>query len=391
MTTQEKLNRLRAIPTVIAYPTAMTYDMGLEFEAITDKGFYGNMGQFGSWPIYDLQIKDELKELVEAIRRGEEVDVDTIADYGFEELVRDEEELATFIEFVLNLPSDATHIYALADQAISHATAQYFATRFDVEEAFIDTYVSETPWDEAEDATINYMYDMAEEHGWTCCVRSNYSDEENEEGDACEKPEPSEAELLEKGKKLYEQAEGAACMGQGERANELLQRSVDCGYALAMLDLGVNYMEAQGIICDPPRAVSLWERAGELGNADAQFNAALAYARGVCGVEKDYTKANYWCLKAAEQGCADAIANIGQFYFYGHGVEQDYAKAVEWLKRGIDAGAEMSFFKFLLGYCYEKGLGTKVENSAAIRLYESSLEISYSAKALQRLQTKGLY
>jgi len=40
---------------------------------------------------------------------------------------------------------------------------------------------------------------------------------------------------------------------------------------------------------------------------------------------QDYAEAMRWFRKAADQGNADAQANIGDLYYYGHGVAQNYA------------------------------------------------------------------
>jgi TPR repeat protein len=35
--------------------------------------------------------------------------------------------------------------------------------------------------------------------------------------------------------------------------------------------------------------------------------------------------------KAAEAGNAQAMNDLGELYYYGHGVAQDYAKAHQWI------------------------------------------------------------
>ena len=54
------------------------------------------------------------------------------------------------------------------------------------------------------------------------------------------------------------------------------------------------------------------------GNAEAQFNLAICYYEGT-GVDKNYTEAYAWMLKAAQQGYARAQQNIGAFLQKGIG------------------------------------------------------------------------
>ncbi|MBW7840899.1 MAG: sel1 repeat family protein, partial [Chitinophagaceae bacterium] len=56
------------------------------------------------------------------------------------------------------------------------------------------------------------------------------------------------------------------------------------------------------------------------------------------GVTQDYKQAKYWYEKAAENGNAMAMKNLGVLYENGRGVTQDYEKAKYWYKKGCDAG-----------------------------------------------------
>ena len=57
-------------------------------------------------------------------------------------------------------------------------------------------------------------------------------------------------------------------------------------------------------------------------------------------VEKDYSKSAEWCKKAAEQGNADAQNNLGVMFAKGKGVKQDSAKAVAWYKKAAEQGQD---------------------------------------------------
>ena len=45
-----------------------------------------------------------------------------------------------------------------------------------------------------------------------------------------------------------------------------------------------------------------------------------------------------WHRKAADQGLADAEANLGTMYASGSGVTQDYGLEVVWLRKAADQG-----------------------------------------------------
>ena len=61
--------------------------------------------------------------------------------------------------------------------------------------------------------------------------------------------------------------------------------------------------------------------------------------------KKDYTEAVKWYRKAAEQGHAFAINNIGVFYETGRGVKQDYLLAKEWYQKAVKKDPDYSTAK----------------------------------------------
>ncbi|MDB4127545.1 sel1 repeat family protein, partial [bacterium] len=60
------------------------------------------------------------------------------------------------------------------------------------------------------------------------------------------------------------------------------------------------------------------------------------------GVPKDYTEAVKWSRKAAEQGNAMAQYNLGLMYAKGDGVLKDYATAYMWVNLAAATGSEKS-------------------------------------------------
>jgi len=75
----------------------------------------------------------------------------------------------------------------------------------------------------------------------------------------------------------------------------------------------------------------------EQGNAEAQYNLAMLYDRGL-GVENDDSEALKWYREAAEQGYAKAQYNLGMMYYFGKGVSQDKTTGYQWVILAADRG-----------------------------------------------------
>lgn len=79
---------------------------------------------------------------------------------------------------------------------------------------------------------------------------------------------------------------------------------------------------------------ALLERANN-GDAKAQYKLGNCYCHGD-GIQRDYTNAVVWYMKAVEQGNGAARCNLGNYYEYGDGVPKDHEKAVKLLAGEVD-------------------------------------------------------
>jgi len=91
---------------------------------------------------------------------------------------------------------------------------------------------------------------------------------------------------------------------------------------------------AAGQQAEAPKGYRL---AAEQGDALAQYNLGVMYAKGQ-GVVQDYKEAAKWYRLAAEQGSAEAQSNLGFLYEEGQGVPQDYVEAHMWFNLGGASG-----------------------------------------------------
>ena len=105
---------------------------------------------------------------------------------------------------------------------------------------------------------------------------------------------------------------------------------------------------------DPVQKVAWYRKAAEQGNAGAQFNLGLSYAKGL-GAQQDFAEAAGWYNNAANQGFAEAQEHLGSLYYRGRGVPQDYAQAVLWFRRAAAQGAARA--QSMLGELYYYGRG----------------------------------
>jgi uncharacterized protein len=102
---------------------------------------------------------------------------------------------------------------------------------------------------------------------------------------------------------------------------------------MTMLSSTASFGQAPATSGDQPK-LSLQERA-ERGDADAQFNLAKMYESGRSGRKRDYSQAEHWHRKAAEQGDPYAQASLGILLRFGKGVAQNYVEAYKWLQLAV--------------------------------------------------------
>ena len=148
-----------------------------------------------------------------------------------------------------------------------------------------------------------------------------------------------------------------------------LKKRVEVGDAEAMYNLGCNYSKGlYGLQRDYTKALELYHRAGELGNAGAYHNIGTAYNNSR-GVERDKKKAVHYYelaamrgnesatrfnlgnsefragnwdravkhyMVAAGNGHNDSVKNIRELYTNGHATKKDYSKALRAYQMYLD-------------------------------------------------------
>jgi TPR repeat protein len=79
-----------------------------------------------------------------------------------------------------------------------------------------------------------------------------------------------------------------------------------------------------------------------------------------------------WYRKAAEQGEAQSLYNLGLCYETAKGVGKDKAEAVKWYRQAAELGHAFAYQK--LGYCYAEGEGVSTNQEEAAKWYLKAAE-----------------
>ena len=96
----------------------------------------------------------------------------------------------------------------------------------------------------------------------------------------------------------------------------------------------------------------------------------------VANARKDFAEARRLYERAAANGYAMAIHNIGCLYEGGDGVVQDYAEAARWYGKAVALGEPIAMVD--LGWLYETGHGVTKDLAEARRLYELAVKAGVS-------------
>jgi Sel1 repeat len=132
------------------------------------------------------------------------------------------------------------------------------------------------------------------------------------------------------------------------------QMGANGGDAEAELQLAILYAKGEGVQRDVATAATWFRAAAEQGLPRAQFDLGIMYERGR-GVPVDLTEAAKWYRKAAESKHPLAQYNLAVCYTKGQGVREDLPEAALWYRRAAVQGVVQAMIN--LGMMYEKGEG----------------------------------
>lgn len=90
-------------------------------------------------------------------------------------------------------------------------------------------------------------------------------------------------------------------------------------------------------------------------------------------------------LKAAQKGKPEAQVLMGNFYL-GRGNDGDSQQAVDWYRKAAENGNERA--QYLLGYCYENGIGVSKDADMAKQWYKEASK-RQNAEAIKALKNMG--
>ncbi|CAH2066598.1 unnamed protein product [Thlaspi arvense] len=130
--------------------------------------------------------------------------------------------------------------------------------------------------------------------------------------------------------------------GEKEKAVNLYRKAAELGDAVGQCNLGISYLQAQP--SNPKEAMKWLKQSAENGYVRAQYQLALCLHQSQV-VQPNMQEATRWYLKAAEGGYARAMYNVSLCYSVGQGVPQNRKLARKWMKRAADQGHSKAQFE----------------------------------------------
>jgi len=171
------------------------------------------------------------------------------------------------------------------------------------------------------------------------------------------------AELTEQALK-YEKGDGVP--KDSTKAVALYRKAAEKGDAAGEYHLGRMYRDGEGVQRDAAQAAQWFTKSAQQNNSDAQNELGMMYQRGQ-GERPDDNEAASWYRKSAEQGNGTAQYNLAWLYDHGRGVPKDAAMAADWYRKSAGRGNALA--EYSLGAMYESGNGVAQDDAQATQWY----------------------
>ena len=148
---------------------------------------------------------------------------------------------------------------------------------------------------------------------------------------------------------------------------EQFKKRMEVDDAQAIENIGCYYYNGMyGLPQDHAKALELWHRAAELGEATAYYNIGMAYLHGR-GVERDEQKARHYWELAAMRGHVMARHNLG--IFEGRAGNMDRAVKHHMIAAGCGDNDSLKNIKQM----FTNGDATKDDYAKALQAYQTDL------------------
>ena len=118
-------------------------------------------------------------------------------------------------------------------------------------------------------------------------------------------------------------------------------------------------------------AYALFSKGARFGSVTAQYYLAYCQAEGY-GVAKDDKKAFMLYRRVAERGLPIAQARLAYLLYKGIGTNKDVTKANYWINKATNYSYIDSYTTYVLGLCYEEGLGREKDMAKAMECFQKS-------------------
>jgi hypothetical protein len=170
--------------------------------------------------------------------------------------------------------------------------------------------------------------------------------------------------------------------GDYGNAHKLSNLLAEKGDQKAIRFLGWLNTRGEGCEKDNNKAITFFERAAKMGDAEASFGIATIYYE-----EKDYIKAVFYLEGAKKNGFIPAWRWLGVMYHLGLGVDKNMDRAFELYSEAAKRGNVAAYYQLILmlrsGY---KGLwGRMIFVPMFIRYFITTFLIASKDKNSQRL------
>ncbi len=147
------------------------------------------------------------------------------------------------------------------------------------------------------------------------------------------------------------------------------------GDANAQYNLGMLYARGQGVQQDYKRAAEWYEKAAAQDVPAAEYNLGVMYANGQ-GVTANPEEAAKWFLKAEQKGVGEAASGLATVYSE-NGSFHNPGEALKWYQKAAEAGVASAAFN--LGVMYDVGQGVDQNYAEAMKWYHKAADAGYAS------------